>query len=167
MLLVNASGAAAAYLAYLFTLRRLADVAQPYRLQLAELGERILTEPPAPDRAQQVSFYLDHAFSGWVALFAALALPFVALTAMLEPGAKRPLPTTDDKRLSALFAVSAYAANPLFGTLVAAELFVITLLLVVLSGPAALARALAILQILQKAEQAVPRWVRLRQPLLA
>jgi hypothetical protein len=164
LLVIDATGAAAAYLGYLFVLRRLANVAQPYRLQLAELGERILAHHPARDRAELISFYLDHAFSGWVALFAALALPFVALTAVLESASRRPPPNPDDKRMSLLFAVSAYAANPLFGTVLAAELFVITLLLVMLSGPQALARAMVILQ---KAEQAVPRWAGQGQASLA
>jgi hypothetical protein len=160
LVMTDATVAIALYFAYLFVLRRLADVAQPYRLELAELGEQLLAEPCSPERKQQASFYLDNAFKGWIAPFAALVLPFAAVTVLIRSD-RRPALNPDDRRMSLLFGLSVFAANPLFGTVLAVELFVVTLCLALVLRQHAFANALLVLT---KAEQAFPRWMRHSDP---
>jgi hypothetical protein len=137
----------AAFLGYLIVLRRLADIVQPYRLQLAELGEKILAEAPSDARRDQARFYLDNAFSGWVAPGVAMALPVVAVLAPFFSGRFRQddVPTRDDRTLMLLFSLSVVAANPLFGMIMAVEALFVALFVVVISGPSGLAAALAAL----------------------
>ena len=134
----------AAVCTYLVLVRRLADLVQPYRLRLAELGEEMLGSGDlTPGRERQIRFYLDNAFNGWIMTVAALAVPFVAifgLTASLA-GRRPPRVIEQDDRTSLLFALSVFAANPLFGTIVAIEIFIFGILLPVVAGHRALIAA--------------------------
>ena len=103
------------------SVRRLADLVQPYRLRLAELGEEMLGSGDlTPGRERQIRFYLDNAFTAGSSPVAALAVPFVAifgLTASLA-GRRPPRVIEQDDRTFLLFALSVFAAKPAFGTIV-------------------------------------------------
>jgi hypothetical protein len=128
---------------YLFVLRRLADMAQPLRLELANAGERLLASGISHARKNQVSFCLGNAFSGYVMLIAVLVFPVAVLGKMFSKRAA--LDTVhqsfDEKKLTVLFGVSAFVANPIFGTILAVEFFLLGLVLFIAHGPAAVAAA--------------------------
>jgi hypothetical protein len=131
-------GSLVAVIAYFFVLRRFADIAQPTRLKLAKCGESILLSSPGAERARQIAFYLDNAFSGWVMLFAAIVLPFVALFFVVKKATGRFELTAqsnkEDDRVMLLFTASAFAANPICGSIVAIEAVAIAFLLILIFG---------------------------------
>jgi ABC-type antimicrobial peptide transport system permease subunit len=133
-------------LAYFFVLRRFASFVQPYRLRMAQLGEEILAGRVTAARAEQISFFLDNAFSGWVMAGAILVFPFAvfwgtakyafggfSLTAQFDK---------DDQKMVVLFALSAFAANPLCGTIFAVEAAIFVFIVVMLAGQSALMAAI-------------------------
>jgi hypothetical protein len=144
-------------LVYILILRRFADAVMPYRLEMAAVGERILATKPSAVRRAQTQFYLDNAFSGWVAPFAAICLPFVsiwvagsAVYRLLILKGRRPVlddgqSSRDDQRMAILFTVSVFAANPLFGSLLVLEFLLVGIVLVVISGTDAVMAAIAAL----------------------
>jgi len=134
-------------LAYCLVLRRFADLAQPYRLRIAELGEGILASRPSLTRAQQTEFYLDNAFSGWIMPFAVAVVPFAAALGVakylwggfsLSQHANK-----EDDTMSLLFLASAFASNPLFGAVFFVECAVLVLVVIVFAGPRAMMAAIA------------------------
>jgi hypothetical protein len=138
---------AALLVAYLLFFRRLADVVQPLRLEMAELGERLLASSISDRRKAQVSFYLENAFSGYVMALAVVLFPvFVALT-LIQSVFKQKIEdihaSPEEKKLAVLFTVSVFAANPLFGLILFAELFLLGLTLFTISGQAAVVSAIS------------------------
>ena len=136
---------------YMFALRRLADLAQPYRLHLAEVGEAMLGEDISEERETLIRFCLDNAFSGWVMVVAAVAFPVSVLVGAYDSIMRRSKQSesrqvmTRDGKIIILFGLSTFVANPLFGTVVAIELFVFGLLAIMLAGPSALVLAICTL----------------------
>jgi len=132
LVLRSAATAGLGLAGYVIVLRRLADFVQPYRLSMAERGEKLLASAPSPQRASQILFYLDHAFSGWVMACAVFVLPLAAARGVVKHylGTTGPsLPTNrDDGRMAGLFLLSAFASNPACGLIVAFECAIITLL---------------------------------------
>jgi tetrahydromethanopterin S-methyltransferase subunit B len=139
---------AGSFILYVFLLRRLADLVQPYRLRMAEVGEGLLCERPPEPIAEQIRFYLDNAFSGWFMLVAAIALPAIILCILvmcLTRAGRKKLSQEQNinEKLVALFLISTFAANPLFGIVLGAELLTFGLLAILIAGPTALMAALA------------------------
>lgn len=133
---------AALTILYGLLLRRLATAVHPSRLHLAERGEKYLTFCDDPKEKSQIRFYLDNAFNPWIAI-ACCALLWVALALVLFRSRRTPFtPKTKEEysRLCGLFTLSAFAANPLFGAIVAFEIFIIAAVGVVLAGNIALIR---------------------------
>lgn len=73
--------AALSLIAYLALKARLNRLAQPLRIQLAEVGERLLAEPGLPPaRRNMIEFELEGAFGrSWKWLVAFAAIPFMAV----------------------------------------------------------------------------------------
>jgi len=143
---------------YALILRRMAFVVQPVRLKMAELGEHILSSDLPAARADQIRFYLDNAFNGWVMFFVALVLPLVAVFMPFYMMAKRQTQelhqqNSDEQRVAELFGISAFAANPLFGAVVAVEFAVLGFLLLLFVGPQLVADMLRMLITLERGVQ--------------
>jgi hypothetical protein len=117
---------ALATLGYGFILRRLAEVIHPLRLRLAELGEKYLEMPLAPEDRTQVIFYLDNAFNPWVAVVAVASFPFVIIFLLFRPKQNNTSIGTQ-KEIEYLFTISVVAANPLFSLVTALELLIAAL----------------------------------------
>ena len=122
---------------YGLLLRRLATIAHPHRLRLAELGEKYLVVCKAPERVL-IKFYLDKAFSPWVAISAFVLFPVVLVQEIFWPrkGKFDFVPTDEDahNRICRLAMISMFAANPLFGFLVALELIMAAAVVALISG---------------------------------
>ncbi|WP_215844017.1 hypothetical protein HHS34_005690 [Acidithiobacillus montserratensis] len=121
---------------YGWVLRRLADEVQPVRLQLAEFGESLLVQESL-DRMQRlyVTWCLDHAFSPWPMAIASLITPFLAIKLAIV-GLRKPS-HYDDSRLAKLtwmFLLSTFAANPVFGIVYSLELLCLGLILLIRGG---------------------------------
>ena len=134
---------------YLLLCRRLADMAQPIRLKIAETGERLLASSINDRRKSQVRFYLDNAFSGLIMPIVTLLLPLCCLVAFCEIITKQQHKAMhmgdDEQKLSGFFVISTAAANPIFALLVAIEVILLFPLLFVASGPTAIATTIAAL----------------------
>jgi hypothetical protein len=147
---------------YLLILRRLADLAQPYRLRLAEIGEQALADGMPAIESAQVRFYLDNAFNGWVTVAANFVLPFVARGSLTQLLRSRGLlgrvkMFSRQAELLTLFIVSAFAANPLFGIVALLEFFLLGMVFLLLNGPSALMSVvLAVLRV--KAATSFRKW---------
>jgi hypothetical protein len=143
-LLQFAGIAAACYGLYLFLLRRMAAAVQPYRLRLAELGERLLARGVDPVAEATIRFDLQSAFSPWPMVLLAALMPVFVLKegfwAALGRPRRRPEPTLEMQRLIGLVSLSWFAANPLFGLIVALELLVLSLLALLVAGNLAVLR---------------------------
>ena len=131
--------------AYSFVLRRMADVVQPFRTKLARQGEKLLAKANTDIDKNQIKFYLDHAFCGWIAPLAVIIFPVSALIYVLmsfsKSGRARVFDADlreSDGGLAFLFAISIFAANPLFGLLLAAEIISFGAIVVLAIGPSAL-----------------------------
>jgi hypothetical protein len=143
--------------AYALLLRRLAFLAQPARLRMAEHGERLLASDLPSGRAEQIRFCLDNAFDGWVVFVAALVFPLIAVFGplyLLSKGRMAKAAVGSDERYFAeLFAISAFAANPLFGTIAVAEFAILGFLLLLISGPQLVADVLTLLVDIERRAQ--------------
>ena len=133
-----------AFVLYLFLLRRLADVVQPFRLQLAEVGEAALSRNPAD--AEQIRFYLDNAFNGAIVALGVLVFPFVALKVLVaglkSKNVQKPPAQKTYVKIVALFLISVFAANPVCAIILIVEFLLLGLLLVLARGPSSLFLAL-------------------------
>jgi hypothetical protein len=114
---------------------------------MAKLGSKILDEHPSAARETRITFYLDNSFNGWVMAYAMLVFPFAAMWGVVKyacSGFSRPeKPEGEDTTMVFLFALSSFAANPLCGTIFAAEWSVFAFGRVVLGGQGALMAALS------------------------
>src|SRR5258708_5282244 len=68
-------------LGYGILLRRLADLVQPMRLRLAEMGEKYQAAPLNARERNTIRVYLDNAFSARPAVVVAFLLPFIMIKA--------------------------------------------------------------------------------------
>jgi len=127
---------------YGLLLLRLSAVAQPLRLRLAEEGEKYLALCNDPRERRIITFYLDNPASPWFAIAAFFLLP-IALCRGPSAAIRNRIVYADEPthtRLCLKFFVSAIAANPVFGTLVAIELLVVVIGVVLVMGNVALVR---------------------------
>jgi hypothetical protein len=139
---------------YALILRRIADLAQPLRLQLAREGEWLLGNPWSREDEQVIRFMLDNAFNPLPMVVASIGLPIAIAVALVKAIAgKDQLPKTTNRELrnrqvkvSGLFALSSFAANPVFGLIVLCEVLILGSILVLLVSYRAL--VLAILNVL-------------------
>ncbi|MHB1279869.1 MAG: hypothetical protein ACYCYL_01305 [Acidithiobacillus sp.] len=121
---------------YGWVLRRLADEVQPVRLQLAEIGETLLArESLDPMPRLYVTWCLDHAFSPWPMAIAAVVMPFLAIKLVIV-GLGKPSHYDDSRlaKLTGLFLLSTFAANPIFGIVYGLELLGLGLILLIRGG---------------------------------
>jgi hypothetical protein len=121
---------------YGLLLRRFATVAAPYRFQLAERGEKYLALSKNPKEKNQIRFYLDNAFNPWIAIGASLALWIALFMVIMRSRDAEFVPTNEDEydRICNLFTFSVFAANPLFGIIVALEIIVVTIVVLLAVG---------------------------------
>ena len=121
---------------YGFFLRRIATAVQPLRLQLAERGEKYLRISKDPRERKLITFYLDNALSPWVCFWAFILLPVVLVRQMFRSSNNKLEKENEAEygRILALFTISVFAANPLFGVLTIIEIVIALLLAIMLSG---------------------------------
>ena len=125
---------------YGFLLRRTATIVQPHRLRLAERGEKYLVICKEPEERALINFYLDNAFNPWITVHAFFILPIVFVQELWRPAELDFVPADEDAHMSVcgLATMSVFAANPLFGSLVAAELLIATIAVALVAGNIAL-----------------------------
>ncbi len=132
---------------YMLLLRRLADVVQPIRLDIAEVGEKLLASSISERRKAQVAFYLDNAFNGLVLPLACLLLPAFFIVALIKIVTKSkweyPTVGNDERKISGLFTISVAAANPVFALVFLLELVIFMPVLFLASGQSAVVSTLA------------------------
>lgn len=111
-------------------------------MELAERGEKYLAFCDNQREIQQVNFYLDNAFNPWIAVIACIFLWVGLLIVLLNPraGALETKNEDEHEAISNLFTISVFAANPLFGMIVAIEIIVFTIVALLLVGNVALIR---------------------------
>lgn len=126
-------------ISYGLLLRRLAKIVEPKRLELARRGEQYLDLCDTKKEKQQIAFYLENAFDPWVAVVAS-ALIWLALATVIKTGAHKPKEKDagEHDKIAYLFSISAFAANPLFGTITAIELVLIAVAILLIEGNTAL-----------------------------
>ena len=95
-----------------------------------------------PEERALIKFYLDKAFSPWVALSACVLFPVVLFQEIFWPrqGKFDFVPTNEDahNKIYRLAVISMFAANPIFGSLVALELIISAAIVALISGNIAL-----------------------------
>jgi hypothetical protein len=121
---------------YGLLLRRLATIVQPHRLRLAEHGEKYLAVCKDQEERGLIKFYLDKAFSPWITIWAFVSLPIVLIHELVRPAKFDFVPSDEEghRTICRLFIISVFAANPLFGTLVAVELLIATIVVALVAG---------------------------------
>lgn len=126
--------------------KRLAIVVQPLRLRLAERGEKYLAVCKDPKERSLITFYLDNALSPWLAIWTTLLLPIVLIKQLITPVTHKIVKEDEEecRRLTALFIISTFAANPVFGFFVAVELIIVAIVVILLSGKITLLLRVAI-----------------------
>lgn len=135
--LIFGSGAVCAYVV---VLRRLADAAFAARLRLAELGEEALGRTISNDDRDLIGSMLDHAFSPLPALAAAILVPVLVVLILVRTPTRAPEDVSYRMPILRAFAISAFAANPVCGAIVALELLVIAAVVLVFLGHAVVAK---------------------------
>lgn len=122
-------------LLYPLILWRLNRFVEEDRMMLAQEGEMLLAEPDVSDELRSVvSWMLDNAYNGWMAVRVALLLPIAAVLAVV--GQRKAI--TDNKyyaqyrRLDRLFTRSIYAANPFFAAICLLEWLVIAFVVLII-----------------------------------
>ncbi len=123
-------------------LRRLATIAEPYRFQLAERGEKYLALCDNPKEKSQIRFYLDNAFNPWIAFAACFFLWLALFMVAAKKSANdfEPTSVSEHEQIANLFTLSVFAANPLFGAVVTVEMVLVTVAVVLIAGNFALVR---------------------------
>lgn len=145
----------AALAAYPLLLWRLSKFVEPARLEMGELGERLLQDEFITDKQKGgIAAVLDGAYSGWtmmlwvIAMFAiiALCIPMNVLKILRRTPAKmithHKETEVDYDRFMTLSLLSAAAANPLFAFVFAFQLIMVIALMLVSFMPARMLRDL-------------------------
>ncbi len=128
---------------YSFLHLRLARAVQPLRLELGELGEKMLSNSNLSAHHRIViEFMLNQAYNRWILILVIIFTPFIWLQMMLskkqrrksremwtvlDPDLKRDIETIDR-----LFLLSVYAANPFLAVIFGIERFTLSLITVLL-----------------------------------
>ena len=128
---------------YLLLVKRLADAVHPLRLKLARDGERLLASGTLsePD-VDYVHFCLDNAFNGKVAFWGMLLVPLMSISILVDlASARSALPGFAAKRRASLvdpvtdlFCRSVLAANPICGAMVVAQVAIVVMVGVLVTG---------------------------------
>jgi hypothetical protein len=119
-------------LGYGFVLRRLAEIVQPYRLRLAELGEKYLEMPLKAEERKQIIFYLENAFNPWIIVMAAVGVPLALLIILFRRSGRDTEYSKNHDDIALMFTISVIAANPIFAFIAALELFVAAIFAILL-----------------------------------
>ncbi|SEJ07571.1 hypothetical protein [Paraburkholderia diazotrophica] len=143
---------------YLLLARRLADAVHPMRLELAREGEALLASGTLRDAdADYVRFCLDNAFNGSVAFQGMLLMPFLSAWILAGLCSRRrtfrtiPQPRVERRArgtspvdpITDLFCRSAFAANPLCGVIVVAQMGIVAAIGVLITGQLRSAKSLS------------------------
>lgn len=120
---------------YAFLIRRLSDFVHPTRLALAAVGEQTLAMELNKDERSAVTFMLDNAFSPLSAILIC-ALPFILVPLSLfskkQPDDASPAFKANRAKISGLFLISAFGANPIFAFIAVNEVLLVGVLLLLL-----------------------------------
>jgi hypothetical protein len=129
-------GLALVAIGYGLFIKRLATVVQPIRLRLAERGEKYLAVCKDPKEQGVITFYLDNALSPWVCIWTSALLPIILICQLIRPVSHKIIKEDEEEyhRLAALFTISTFSANPLFGSIILIELAIVTILVIIFSG---------------------------------
>jgi hypothetical protein len=126
-----------ALLGYMGIVRRAADVVQPLRLQMAELGREVLVSDASADDKSFVRFCLDNAFNAFIPFVGALIMivggPVYVLRACYMALANKDFEESSSgdprvRKMSSLLLISSVAANPFFGTVLVIEVIITAVL---------------------------------------
>ena len=132
-------------LAHGFLIRRLAELTQPHRLRMADLGNDLLRGNLPKDDAAAIRFSLDHAFSPWPMLAAVFLIPIVMLWALIGVARAQEPPRLYGGKMrwefEKLSTLSAFVANPICGLIVVAQFAVFVLIAIFFSSQEAFFRA--------------------------
>lgn len=130
---------------YMLILRRADQVAQPFRIALADRGEQYLTKCDPAD-ARTVKFMLDNAFNSWVAPMSAIFIPLYLVGSLgrelFGKQKMRGSVSSDRARVMLLFAIVMLARSPVAGLIVVIEILIFGSVVVLLSGPTTAMRGL-------------------------
>lgn len=109
---------------YVLLVRRLAELLQPMRLDLAELGNHLLKIDLNQKDKDVVKFMVTHAFSPWSAFGFAIALPAAVTFFIFERfrGVQMNAPNDNCAKLAYMAMISMLAASPLAAVFVIGEL---------------------------------------------
>lgn len=142
-----------AVILYGFCLRRLAEFAHPYRLKLAEIGEKYLAVCDDFEEKTEILFYLDNATNPWFLISASMLFPILLVWILIRSGNLERKHKDDTTYLKIIenFNISVFSANPLFGTIVILELVVFALISILIAGNIVKIRRAIMLLLQQKA----------------
>jgi hypothetical protein len=136
-----------AAIGYGLLLRRAATIAQPYRLQLAEMGEKYIALCDNPEEKAQIQFYLNNVFNPWITIFVAFVLPLFVIIMAICPTSPYSgsfeftvMNEEEHNKIWWRFTISVVAANPLFGTIALFEVLIGLAFVLLVAGNAALIR---------------------------
>lgn len=120
---------------YAIFLRRLATIARPSRMELADLGREFLEDVnTAEEDRDLVRWALQNAFSFWPMFWASVVQPIVAIFALVKGLQERHEPDPRLYRIIKLSVFSTFVANPFFGLIVMLEGVLISFLLLLRGG---------------------------------
>lgn len=132
---------------YVLLVKRLADLSQPMRLRMADIGMALLeSDLPESDKVD-VAFMLEHAFSFKPAVVMAVAFPIAMVRFLILKALGRRVSFTmkpHSKMLGAFavqFLLSAIAANPIAGLVIVLELFTFGLVGFLVGGQVLIVKA--------------------------
>ena len=120
---------------YAFFLRRLATIASPARMELADIGRNFLEDinTDTEDR-ELVQWVLQSAFRFWPMFWAAVIQPIAAIFALVEGSRERKELDPRVYKIMKLGVFSTFVANPFFGLIVMLEGVLISFLLLLRGG---------------------------------
>lgn len=120
---------------YAVLLRRLAEIAHPVRLQLAESAGKFVADDANPKSDKAVVMWLMlNSFSFWPMVWTAILMPIYFIRRLTKRTGPEPEPNEDMKQILKWGIFSIYAANPAFGTIALIEGMVFGFLLMLFRG---------------------------------
>lgn len=132
--------------------RRLADLAQPMRLKMAETGVELLRSNISEKDKNIIAFMVANAYSSLPALVFVIYFPFTLVKfawSALMVGKKSPQegpPNEDARKLTGQFMLSMFAANPIMASIAIVELLSLGFLCFLFGGQVLLFKAVFVTQ---------------------
>jgi hypothetical protein len=136
---------AALVVGYTLLVRRLAELLQPMRLEMAELGNRLLKSDLVQEDKNVVKFMVTHAYSPWSEIGFAIVLPFAVVFLIFRRvvgGIQLRAPDSECAKLAHMAMGSMLAASPLAAVFVIAELLTIGFVGFLVEGNVLLVKAI-------------------------